>query len=88
MLSTNLSNIPTPLYACILVDEVDQTFEIVQAELMNGRLLGNALGGDYILRQALNAMSTQFWTKEKVAREECQKMREICQSFQVGFLLG
>lgn len=56
---------PKQLYACILVDEEKQSFEILKSELIEGRLLGNVRGGDIVLRKALNTLSDQFWKQQE-----------------------
>ena len=53
------------MYACVLVDESNQSFEVLQSELTEGRLLGNMIGGDTVLRQALNIMSDRFWKQQE-----------------------
>lgn len=38
---------------------------MLQSELIEGRLLGNMIGGDIVLRKALNMMSDRFWKQQE-----------------------
>lgn len=75
---------PRPLFVCVLFSKPDQEFELLQSELVEGRLLGDCIGGDLTLRRSLNEMSERFWNKELSTRESCKKMEQVCQALTVS----
>lgn len=82
-LSFDFCAVPGPLYTCILFDKEDQSVEVLQSELTEGLRLGDAIGGDIILRSALNALSEQFWKREKVNREQREYLCRLCAQYTV-----
>lgn len=79
-MSYDLSKVPRPLFSCVLFSKPDQEFELLQSELVEGRQLGDCIGGDLTLRNSLNEMSERFWNKELSIRERCKKMEQVCQA--------
>ena len=68
------------LYACILIDEEKQSFEILKSELIEGRLLGNVRGGDIVLRKALNTLSDQYWKQQEEMIHLTSEIINLCKN--------
>ena len=68
------------LYACLLIDDEKQSFEILKSELIEGRLLGNVRGGDIVLRKALNTLSDQYWKQQEEMIHSTSEIINLCKN--------
>lgn len=79
----DFARLPKPLYTCVLFDSLHQSFEVLHSALVEGTRLGDAIGGDWVLRSSLNAMSERFWKKEMERHQQIQSYQQLCQDYQV-----
>ena len=83
-LTDDLLNKPQALYPCVLFSREKQSFSLLSAALREGSHLGDVLGGDCKLREALNRLSDMFLQRENAYRRDYEERTTVLEKAHVG----